>query len=640
MTMKKICLIFATFLFLISCNKEEKPIIVNVSEFGIEANTYQSITGKINLLIEELGDEPVEIVFPKGRYDFFPDPDFYKPYFETNTYDVNPKRLAILLEGKQNITINGQGSDFVYHDHIQPFTVDHSDQIKIKNVNIDWDKPLTAEAEVMEADSAHILVKIDTAQFPYLVHSVGITFRAEGWEAEWELTDGSWLIEIDPNHIIPANTGDHGCVNGDMAAIEYIDLEPGLVLMKGHFTKTPAVGNYLIMRHSTRDHAGIFLYQSSNLELENINMYHTSGLGILSQYCENISMKKVNFLPNPKKNRYLSGHDDALHFMGCKGEIVIDSCRAQGLMDDPINIHGTCVPILERTGPKTVTCKFAHAMSEGLRWAAEGDQVNFLERKNMVSKAGARVAKFTPIDKSTFTLEFEEEIPAYVDPLYSIENMTWTPNVSITNCFAGSCRARGYLISTPGRVVVENNVFETSGSAILIAGDANYWFESGAVTDLLIRNNEFRAPCNSSMYQFCEAVITILPEIPEPDPARPFHRNIRIENNRFNLSDYSALYALSVDGLTFKNNTLKRSYDYQPWHHQQQTIRLIACRNVEITGNEVDSDLLGKNIMLEGMAEEELKISNNEFSLEWTEMGEMELMKSDEAAIIPEEFSE
>ena len=148
-------------------------------------------------------------------------------------------------------------------------------------------------------------------------------------------------MEFNKGHIIPTFTGDHGTVNGDLKNVKYSEVKPGFVLMEGNFTKTPPVGNYLIMRHSKRDHAGMFLFHSKNIKLENINVYHTSGLGILSQYCENIEMRMVNMIPNPNKNRYLSGHDDGLHFMGCKGEIIVDNCDAQALMDDPINVHGT-----------------------------------------------------------------------------------------------------------------------------------------------------------------------------------------------------------------------------------------------------------------------------------------------------------
>ena len=611
----RICLISLTIIILTACTFEEKVEKIDVSEYGIIANTRQNITSSINQLIEELGDKPVEIVFPKGRYDFYPDSNYFKTYFETNTYDVNPKRLAILLEKKKDITIDAQGSDFIYHDHIQPFTIDNSENITIRNVTIDWDFPLTAESEVIEASSTHILIKIDLKQFPYTVKENGISFTGENWEADWKLSGGSWLIEYNKEHIIPANTGDHGCVNGDLENISYRETEPGMVLMEGNFTKTPSVGNYLIMRHSTRDHAGMFLFHSKDIKLENVNVYHTSGLGILSQYCENIEMRGVNMVPNPHKNRYLSGHDDGLHFMGCKGEIIIDDYDAMGLMDDPINIHGLCASVVEKIDQKTLKCRFAHGMSSGLIWSEDGDTISYIYKKDMNSKGIGIIERFEAINKDSFLLVFENEIPAFLNSEYSVENLSWTPNVRITNCYAGSCRARGYLISTPGNVLIEKNTFETSGSAILIAGDANYWYESGAVTDLTIRNNEFRASCNSSPYQFCNAIISIFPEVPEPDSLRPFHKNIRIENNTFNPSDFPILYALSVDGLSFNNNTIKRSYDYEPWHSQKHNFLFDACRNVEISGNIIGDDVLGKNILLKRMSREELGNTNNELEI-------------------------
>lgn len=614
-SIRRIIYLFIAIVF-ISCQSETKTRIIDVSDHGIVPNTKQNITAKINKLIEGLDAEPVTIIFPKGRYDFYPESNYLRPYYETNTYDVNPKRLAILLENKKNIFIDAQGSDFIYHQHIQPFTLDNSENISIKNLNIDWDYPLTAESEVMEADSNHILIRIDTTQFPYVVHEGGLTFAAENWEAEWRLTGGSWLIEFSRDHIIPSQTGGHGCVNGDLKKVRYSEPVPGEVLMEGDFIKTPAVGNYLIMRHSTRDHAGMFLFHSKDIKLQNINVYHTSGLGILSQYCENIEMREVNMIPNPNKNRYLSGHDDGLHFMGCKGEIIIDNCDAQGLMDDPINIHGTCVPIIEKIDEKTVKCRFAHSMSCGLNWAEAGDIVGFIEKKSMNTISKGVISKFSSIDKDSFLLVFENDVPEILDEGYSIENLSWTPNATITNCFVGSCRARGYLISTPGKVLIENNIFESSGSAILIAGDANYWYESGAVTDVTIRNNEFRSSCNSSYYQFCNAVISIFPEVPEPDSLHPYHKNIRIENNTFNPSDYPILYAKSVDGLSFKNNTITRSYDYKPWHSQKHNFLFDACQNVEISGNIIGKDVLGKNILLKAMSLHELRLTNNDLTIE------------------------
>lgn len=600
--------LFAVVL-LIGCKKQFDQSVIDVTEFGIVANNNESITGKINRLIEEIKDTvPVTIIFPKGRYDFYPDSNYFREYFETNTYDVNPKRLGILIEKKKNITIDGGGSDFVFHGHMQPFTLDNAQNISIKNVNIDWDRPLTAESEVVESSAERVVLKIDTLQFPYKLKEDGIAFVTEDDEQMWCVSGGSWLIEYDRNHVIPAHTGDHGSFNGDLKNVKYSNIAPGMLCLSGNFTKYPPVGNFLIMRHSTRDHAGMFLFHSKNIGLENINIYHTAGLGVLSQYSENITARKVNLIPNPHKNRYLSGHDDGLHFMGCKGQIIVDSCRFQGLMDDPINIHGTCVPVFEKIDQKTLKCNFAHDMSCGLLWGMPGDTIGFIDNKPMQTIARGVLKSFTSLNKDTFLIEFEQAIPEQVQKGYALENLSCTPDVQITNCFAGSCRARGFLISTPGKVVVENNYFETSGSAILIAGDANYWFESGAVTDVLIRNNEFAAPCNSSAYQFCEAIISIFPEIPEPDASRPFHRNIRIEENKFFPSDYPVLYALSVDGLRFSGNTIERTHLYEPWHSNQHTIILNACKNVQIKENKIGVDVLGKDVLIKDSDRSSFKI--------------------------------
>jgi hypothetical protein len=550
----------------------------------------------------------VVIKLAKGRYDFYADSAWQAVYYMSNTNTINPRKLGILVKNKQQVVIDGQGSEFIFHGHMQPVTIDNSENITLRNFTIDWDKPLTAEARVVEATPQQVLLQIDTAQFPFTVAPNGVTFAAEGWQAGWRVSGGSWLIEYDTNHVIPPHTGDFGCINGDLKNVVYQLAGPGLLSMQGAFTKVPAVGNYLIMRHSTRDHAGIFLHHSRHISLHHINLYHTAGLGILSQYTENITITHVNIEPNPRKKRYLSSHDDGLHFMGCKGQITVDSCRFGGLMDDPINIHGTGVPVVQRVNDSTLLCRFAHHQSTGLKWGIAGDTIAFIQSGPMITESYSLLKKFVPLSTDSFLLQLATPLPTHIGPGYSLENLGWTPHTTITNCMVGSCRARGFLISTPGKVVVENNVFETSGSAILIAGDANYWFESGAVKDVTIRNNTFKAPCNSSPYQFCEAVISIMPEIPKPDSSKPFHRNITIESNRFFPSDYPVLYAFSVAGLRFINNHIERSYLYQPWHSSKHMIVANACKQVQITGNFMGKDVLGRDVELRRMPNSELNV--------------------------------
>jgi len=249
-----------------------------------------------------------------------------------------------------------------------------------------------------------------------------------------------------------------------------------------------------------------------------------------------------------------------------------------------------------------------HHQSIGLTWGHAGDKISFIENSRMNSIGTCHVERFKPIDNETFLLSFKTAVPKGLEVNDALENLTWSPDLTITNSKFKSCRARGILVSTPGKVEIENNTFESSGSAILIAGDANNWFESGAVNDVLIKNNVFTELCNTSSYQFCEGIISVYPEIPVLDEKTPpFHKNISIENNEFHPFDFPVLYARSVDGISFSNNSITRSTRFEPYHKRKYTFSFEACKNVVVTDNTFSADVLGMNILLKWMPENELK---------------------------------
>ena len=128
-------------------------------------------------------------------------------------------------------------------------------------------------------------------------------------------------------------------------------------------------------------------------------------------------------------------------------------------------------------------------------------------------------------------------------------------------------RARGSLFSTPRQTVVENNVFDhTSGTAILLCGDCNGWFETGACRNVLIRKNKF---INSltNMFQFTNAIISIYPEIPDLASQRKyFHSDIVIDANEFITFDRPLVYAKSVDGWSSRIILSNKIRNTQPSH--------------------------------------------------------------------------
>ena len=223
------------------------------------------------------------------------------------------------------------------------------------------------------------------------------------------------------------------------------------------------------------------------------------------------------------------------------------------------------------------------------------------------------VNNFRKIDNEIFEISFRQTVPKQIIAGYALENLTWTCNVSIKDSHFKSCRARGILISTPGKVVIENNIFESSGSAILIAGDANQWYETGAVKDVLITKNIFKAPCMTSMYQFSEGVISIFPEIPQPSTKTPFHQNIRIIDNVFYLFDFPILCALSVENLIFSGNKLSRSYQFEPFHKRKAGLTFELCKKITIENNTAEGDVLGSEVKLEGTSKNDVKLKGSFF---------------------------
>ena len=108
--------------------------------------------------------------------------------------------------------------------------------------------------------------------------------------------------------------------------------------------------------------------------------------------------------------------------------------------------------------------------------------------------------------------------------------------------------------------------------------------------------------------------ISIYPEIPKLNNETPFHRNIIIENNVFHPFDYPVLYAKSVDNINFVNNKIIRSTRFKAFHKRKYTLSFNACKDVEVSGNKFEGDVLGKNILLENMPENEIS-AQNEFQL-------------------------
>lgn len=558
-------------------------------DYGIYPSTGQDCTGRVREMLSE-HHANAEFVFEPGVYFFDYRNANEADYHISNTYYQNPRKLSVVIQNMKNIIFDGNGCTFQFNGSCTPIAIDESTGITIKNIAFDWDIPLSAEGEIVRVGENYFDMKIDAARFPYKIKENRLYFYGDDWESRY----GGISVFDERTRRIAYRLGD-AIVSGRQESTE-----EGNVRFFCEMFHAPKIGNLAVLRHSRRLHPGIFANHSENLCFHELKLYNTGGLGILAQFCRNIEARRVSFTPNAEKGRRLvSGHDDGLHFVNTRGKIRIEDCSFYGLMDDPVNIHGISADVVGKPERNKLKCAYRTEQSVGfLNWAEIGDEVRILEKSTLFPVQTGKLKRYELLSEREFLLEFEEPLLLESGEAYAVENITATADVTCRNNYFGSCRARGLLVSTKGKVRIENNFFASSGSAILLAGDANQWYESGACEDIRIENNVFDC-CLTSVYQFCEAVISICPEIPEPELSKPFHKSIAVCKNTFHVFDAPVLYAYSVENLDFSQNRIMRSCEYEPYHERKDMLTLRYCRKVKAAENHLTGDVPDRIIALE-----------------------------------------
>lgn len=335
-----------------------------------------------------------------------------------------------------------------------------------------------------------------------------------------------------------------------------------------------------------------------NTLLQNIRIHYAEGMGLLAQLCENITLSSFNVcLKGEDDPRYFTTQADATHFSACKGRIVSTGGLYENMMDDAINVHGTYLKVVRRIDDHTLIGRYMHPQSWGFDWGQVGDSVQFIRSATMdLIGEKNRLVAIRPHDSESiqgvreFVLSFSEPIHPDINERegFGVENLSWTPEVIFSDNIIRNNRARGTLFSTPRPVLVENNLFDhTSGTAILLCGDCNGWYETGACRRVVIRRNRF-VNALTNLFQFTNAIISIYPEIPRLDAQQGFfhggeEESILIEDNVFDTFDHPILYAKSVDGLVFRNNRIEVNTRYRPFHPNRSRFLLERTNRVRIT---------------------------------------------------------
>ena len=116
------------------------------------------------------------------------------------------------------------------------------------------------------------------------------------------------------------------------------------------------------------------------------------------------------------------------------------------------------------------------------------------------------------------------------------------------------------LIANKGKTLIENNYFHTSGSAIRFESDGQYWFESGGIDDVLIKNNNFD---NCRHGGWGEYVIECM-ERAAMEKDKFFHNKITVIGNKFKLLDDKAVKIDNAEEFCYYDNVFSGDENISP----------------------------------------------------------------------------
>lgn len=572
---------------------------VQASSFGVKSNSFENASQGIKKAIEFCkGKENVTLLLPGGRIDLWPEGAYKRELYISNTTESDSlskeKNIGFLFENLKNLTIEGNNTLIVLHGKMLSFAILNCQNVQLKNISFDYERPTMSELTINSVSPNAIETKIHPDS-KYLIDNGKIVFYGEGWKSN-------------SHHTISLNKETNQMNYSSFAPFlksKATQKDNRIVLFQGDFTKTNyKVGEVLTIRDPYRDNCGGFISLSKDVTLSNVKMHYMHGLGIVSQFTENITLSKVIAKPREDSGRVIASFADCFHFSGCKGKILVDGCRTSGAHDDPMNVHGTHLKITDISMDKKIKVEFMHHQTYGFEAFFAGDSIGFTRSKTLQPIVTAKLKSAKLISKKEMELVLDGNLETNVKVGDCIENITWTPEVTIRNSRFERTNTRGVLLTTRRKVLIENNTFYRTGMhAILIANDASSWFESGSVQDVIIRNNTFEeCAYNSAPDNY---VIAIAPENHQLINDYFVHKNVRIENNTFKVYDRPILTARSTEGLIFSNNIINQS-NFMNMGTNEATVKLTACKNVIVQKNKFNATWEPK-IILEQMSKAELK---------------------------------
>lgn len=462
--------------------------------------------------------------------------------------------VGFLLKDLKNTTLDFGGATIVFHGRIAPFILDNCENVTIKNLKVDYDRPFYTQARVLDCKRGEITVKIDDG-FDYCVKDGYFYAKGDGWEKNLNKNDCLfWLFDRKGNHnynIMLGLFGEEIFPNDNPPLpIEKISVEEkkDALVLKGPFPPDWDYNNgdnSLIFTHEVRDKSTVTLVGCKNIKIENFILIHGAAMGITGMRSENIYLDNYSMYRDYNGNgRLVTCNADGVHLFNCWGDFVLKNSYMDGLLDDTVNVHNNYLTVEKIEGNKLYLCSKGSGFTMDLHVFCEGQRLGLYKGRTQ-EKIGEYTVKKITTDRENKTFIFEtDKAIEKAGKGDVVENLSAQAKIVIENCKFGNFRGTMRLQSR-NKTILRNCEFLNETTSLLFTGDTTYWYESSPVNDLTIENCIFRNTKYGARISWnCGIEFT--------EKAKYYHKGITVKNCYFD-SGTVAVFD-HVDGFRFINN--------------------------------------------------------------------------------------
>ncbi len=485
----------------------------------------------------------IKIVFPKDTYDVRPDYCFERALHISNHGWNGFKRIALLLEDMENVELDFCGSTLVTHGVMTVAALLGSKNVTIKNLTIENPSTGFMQTRVIAHGDGYVdLEKMSGGEQFHIRRDGELAYNY--YEANFDIR---YAIEF------RSDTGEIEYGTNDFPFEKYTWLmqfeDIGDNKLRLHGVKRyPPIGNIVVFYLSRRLGCGFFCENSSDITLENVTVHSCVGMGFLAQICHNIHLNCFNTLRHGEQ--YYTANVDATHFVNCTGLVTVENSTFEGQFDDALNIHGMYTRIEKISGNDIFVCE-VHNQAKGIEIFREGDRIQAVNFNSLIPYTEKTIKRVEYINQDMIKLTLLESAEDMIVG-DNIESLDRSADLIFRNNTVRDNRARGMLIATRGKTLIENNFFHTSGASIFFEASGDFWYESGGTLDVTVRNNTFDRCC------YARVGLPTIRCIPRKaiEEGKYFHKDIKILNNSFKMLDNPTVEFDNVENASFVGNTV------------------------------------------------------------------------------------